>query len=101
MVPYKIAVPSYANFAFMVILVSVFTLLWFKKDTGYNWQSLLIPYGRMSLTKLYFSVNHGSNYLLRIRTVNVQVCRSNGKPADCIAYLHYSVDIQPLVACPS
>ena len=45
-----IAVPSYANFAFMVILVSVFTLLWFKKDTGYNWQSLLIPYGRMSLT---------------------------------------------------
>ena len=50
MVPYKIAVPSYANFAFMVILVSVFTLLWFKKDTGYNWQSLLIPYGRMSLT---------------------------------------------------
>ena len=50
MVPNKIAVPSYANFAFMVILVSVFTLLWFKKDTGYNWQSLLIPYGRMSLT---------------------------------------------------
>jgi len=50
MVPYKIAVPSYANFAFMVILVSVFTLLWFKKDTGYSWQSLLIPYGRMSLT---------------------------------------------------
>lgn len=46
----NIAVPSYANFAFMVILVSLFTLLWFKKETGYSWQSLLIPYGRMSLT---------------------------------------------------
>lgn len=50
LVPYNIAVPSYANFAFMIILVSIFTLLWFKKDKGYNWQSLLIPYGRMSLT---------------------------------------------------
>lgn len=50
LVPYKIAVPSYANFSFMIILVSFFTLLWFKKETGYNWQSLLIPYGRMSLT---------------------------------------------------
>ena len=50
LVPYKIAVPSYANFAFMVILVSIFTLLWFKKNSGYGWQSLLIPYGRMSLT---------------------------------------------------
>lgn len=49
-IPYKIAVPSYANFAFMIILVSIFTLLWFKKEKGYNWQSLLIPYGRMSLT---------------------------------------------------
>ena len=29
-IPYKIAVPSYANFAFMIILVSIFTLLWFK-----------------------------------------------------------------------
>lgn len=35
---------------FRVILVSLFTLLWFKKETGYSWQSLLIPYGRMSLT---------------------------------------------------
>ena len=50
LVPYKIAVPSYVNFAFMVILVSIFTLLWFKKNSGYGWQSLLIPYGRMSLT---------------------------------------------------
>ena len=40
----------YANFAFMIILVSIFTLLWFKKEKGYGWQSLLIPYGRMSLT---------------------------------------------------
>lgn len=50
LVPYKIAMPSYANFAFMAILVSSFTLLWFKKNGGYGWQSLLIPYGRMSLT---------------------------------------------------
>lgn len=50
LVPYKIAVPSYANFAFMMVLVSLFTLLWFKKEKGYGWQSLLIPYGRMSLT---------------------------------------------------
>ena len=50
LIPYNIAVPSYANFAFMVILVSLFTLLWFKKETGYSWQSLLIPHGRMSLT---------------------------------------------------
>ena len=50
LIPYNIAVPSYANFAFMVILVSLFTLLWFKKETGYSCQSLLIPYGRMSLT---------------------------------------------------
>ena len=33
-IPYKIAVPSYANFAFMIILVSIFTLLWFKKEKG-------------------------------------------------------------------
>lgn len=50
LVPYKIAIPSYANFSFMLILVSIFTLLWFKKETGYGWQNLLIPYGRMSLT---------------------------------------------------
>lgn len=49
-IPYEIAVPSLANFAFMVILVSLFTLLWFKKGDGYKWQSFIIPYGRMSLT---------------------------------------------------
>ena len=48
--PYKIAVPSLANFAFMVILVSLFTLFWFKKGDGYGWQKAIIPYGRMSLT---------------------------------------------------
>lgn len=48
--PYKIAIPSLANFAFMVILVSLFTLLWFKKEDGYGWQKVIIPYGRMSLT---------------------------------------------------
>lgn len=50
LIPYNIAVPSYANFAFMLVLVSGFTLLWFRKEKGYSWQSLLIPYGRMSLT---------------------------------------------------
>lgn len=50
LIPYNIAVPSYANFAVHGVLVSLFTLLWFKKETGYSWQSLLIPYGRMSLT---------------------------------------------------
>ncbi len=49
-VPCGIAIPSYANFALMVILVSSFILLWFKKGTGGQWQSFLIPYGRMSLT---------------------------------------------------
>lgn len=49
--PYNIAIPSLANFAFMAILVSLFTLVWFKKGgNGYSWQNLLIPYGRMSLT---------------------------------------------------
>ena len=49
-VPYRTAVSSYANFAFMAVLVSGFTLLWFRKERGYSWQKLLIPYGRMSLT---------------------------------------------------
>lgn len=48
--PYNIAVPSLANFAFMAILVSLFTLCWFKKGEGYGWQKFIIPYGRMSLT---------------------------------------------------
>lgn len=50
LIPYKIAVLSYTNFAFMVILISIFTLLWFKREVGYSWQRLVIPYGRMSLT---------------------------------------------------
>lgn len=49
LVPLKVALPSYANFAFMAILVSGFTLLWFKAE-GYPFQRMLIPYGRMSLT---------------------------------------------------
>ena len=47
---YNIAIPSLANFAFMAILVSLFTLFWFKKGEGYGWQKFIIPYGRMSLT---------------------------------------------------
>lgn len=50
LIPYNIAMPSLANFAFMVILVSLFTLCWFKKGEGYQWQKFIIPYGRMSLT---------------------------------------------------
>lgn len=34
----------------MTILVSAFTLLWFKRENGYKWQQIIIPYGRMSLT---------------------------------------------------
>lgn len=48
--PYNIAIPSLAYFAFMAMLVSLFTLLWFKKEEGYHWQKFIIPYGRMSLT---------------------------------------------------
>lgn len=47
---YNIAISSLANFAFMAILVSLFTLLWFNKGEGYRWQKFIIPYGRMSLT---------------------------------------------------
>lgn len=49
-IPYDITIPSLANFTFMAILVSGFTLLWFKKGEGYKWQNIIIPYGRMSLT---------------------------------------------------
>lgn len=48
--PYNIAVPSLANFAFMAMLVSLFTLCWFGKGDGHRWQKFIIPYGRMSLT---------------------------------------------------
>lgn len=47
--PLNIIVPSLANFCFMTILVSAFTLLWFKSD-GYGFQKAIIPYGRMTLT---------------------------------------------------
>lgn len=49
-IPYNIVIPSLSNFAFMAILISAFTLLWFKKGSGYKWQNSIIPYGRMSLT---------------------------------------------------
>jgi len=47
--PLGIIIPSLTNFAFMGVLVSSFTLLWFKAS-GYKFQRLLIPYGRMTLT---------------------------------------------------
>lgn len=48
--PFGVIIPSLTNFAFMVVMVSAFTLLWFKKGDGYRWQQFIIPYGRMSLT---------------------------------------------------
>lgn len=48
---YGIAVPMVFNFALMTALISAFTLIWFKKNNGgCKWQSVLAPYGRMSLT---------------------------------------------------
>ncbi len=48
---YCIAIPMLFNFAFMTILVSCFTMLWFHKGThGYTAQRFIIPYGKMSLT---------------------------------------------------
>lgn len=48
---YGIAVPMMYNFAFMVLLVSVFVLAWFYHgDKGYAFQRLPVAYGRMSLT---------------------------------------------------
>lgn len=47
---YRVMIGSYQNFAFMCVLVSAFTLLWFKREKGYAFQRLIIPYGRMSLT---------------------------------------------------
>ena len=49
-VPYTLIFSSLFNFAFTTILVSAFTLLWFNISSGYRFQKLLIPYGRMSLT---------------------------------------------------
>lgn len=48
--PFSVAISSLDNFTFMAVLVSAFTLLWFKKGDGYRWQQFIIPYGRMSLT---------------------------------------------------
>lgn len=50
LIPYNVAIPSLCNFAFMLIWVSAFILLWFKKEDGYKWQNFIIPFGRMSLT---------------------------------------------------
>jgi uncharacterized protein len=47
--PLKIILSSYANFAFMAILVSGFVLLWFGRS-GMKFQRMFVPYGRMSLT---------------------------------------------------
>lgn len=52
--PFGVAIPSLTNFAFMAVLVSAFTLLWFKKGDGCRWQKFIIPYGRMSLTNYIF-----------------------------------------------
>lgn len=48
--PINIALPSLYNTAFMLVLVSGFTLLWFYREAGYRLQRVLVPYGRMSLT---------------------------------------------------
>lgn len=51
---YCIAVPMVYNFAFMVMLVSLFMLFWFRAGDGYRWQKFITPYGRMSLTNYIF-----------------------------------------------
>lgn len=52
---YGIAIPMVFNFFFMVMLVGLFTMLWFARDNkGCRWQRLLVPYGRMSLTNYIF-----------------------------------------------
>lgn len=50
MAPIEILLPWFSNCAFMAILVSGFTLLWFHKGEGYRFQRFIIPYGRMTLT---------------------------------------------------
>jgi uncharacterized protein len=49
LLPLNIILPSYANFAFMAMLVSGFVLLWFGRS-GMKFQRMFTPYGRMSLT---------------------------------------------------
>lgn len=51
--PLSIIIPSLTNFTFMCVLVSSFTLLWFKSN-GFKFQRFIIPYGRMSLTNYIF-----------------------------------------------
>lgn len=48
--PFNIAIPSLANFTFMLILISAFNYYGLRKANGYKWQQIVIPYGRMSLT---------------------------------------------------
>lgn len=52
-VPVNVIFPSLFNIAFMWLLVSGFTLLWFCRD-GFKFQKLMVPYGRMSLTNYIF-----------------------------------------------
>lgn len=47
--PLQIIFPRLFDFAFMGILVSVFTLCWFRSG-GTKFQKIFVPYGRMSLT---------------------------------------------------
>ena len=47
---FNTAAPAYFNIAFMLILLSGFSLLWFSAGNGYKLQRFIIPYGRMSLT---------------------------------------------------
>lgn len=49
LIPINILFPSFFNFILMSIIVSGFTLLWFRRD-GFKFQRLFVPYGRMSLT---------------------------------------------------
>lgn len=48
--PLDIAFPSISNFLLMVVLVGLFTLIWYDRGEGFKFQRLFIPYGRMSLT---------------------------------------------------
>lgn len=49
LVPLKVTLSSWANVAFMFILVSLFILLWYRSNLKKTF-SYLIPYGKMSLT---------------------------------------------------
>ena len=49
-VPLEIALPSIMNFLFMVVLVGIFTQIWYKKGDGTKFMRIFIPYGKMSLT---------------------------------------------------